>query len=97
MPRKAIFTKDDICISMEPLPNTAISKFRYTLDCGGCERFCSFVFSSRERLSFVAVGKLANAFSSPCKRLGDEASATGARVGRLPLISVVNDAQGQEV
>lgn len=88
--RGVLYSRDDICVSMELLPESEEYRYRYRLDCGACGRFCDFSFRSRDRLSFANAAKLAGAFSLPCRRLGVKEEATGERIGQLPLISSVD-------
>lgn len=85
--RRVLYSRDDICVSMELRPESAEYRYRYRLDCGACGRFCDFSFRSHDRLSFADVAKLAGVFSLPCRRLGVEEEVTGERIGQLPLIS----------
>ena len=81
MTSHVLYSRDDICVSMETLPDTATNKFKYYLDCGACANLCGFHFNTRERLSFASVAQLVGAFSLPCKRLGKMAVETDVPAG----------------
>lgn len=85
MTSHVLYSRDDICVLMETLPDTATNKFKYYLDCGACANLCGFHFSTPTRLSFVSVGQLVGVFSLPCRKLGKMAVETGEPVG-LPLL-----------
>lgn len=91
MTSHVLYSRDDICVSMETLPDTATNKFKYYLDCGACANLCGFHFSTPTRLSFASVAALVGAFSLPCKRLAKMAVETVVPAG-LPLLeSDAND------
>lgn len=81
-----LWSKDDISVSMERLPDTQGNLFRYKIECMACKKACDFSFSSLDRLSFVSVGKLAAVFSLPCRRfLASAEKARDVELGGLLL------------
>lgn len=75
------FSKDDIYISMEHLPD--LDTYHYKLECRGCEKQCDFAFLYLKRLSFAFVAKFGGVFSSLCKRLVKAAAEKDSRAGLM--------------
>lgn len=89
---QARYNRKDITVTMEPWQDSGL--VRYGLECFQCDSKCEFHFISRKGLSFASVGKLAGAFSSPCKHLAEEERRRArfdAHDGQLSLISGAND------
>lgn len=85
------FSRDDIYVSMEYLPDHDMYKYQYKIECHGCGKRCDYVFLYQKKLSFAFVAKLAGVFSFPCAKLAKAAANKGRLDGQLSLISDANN------
>ena len=84
-----MFGKDDLYVTMEPLPELNIN--HYIIECTACSKACTLHFRNHRKLPFAFVASLAGAFSSPCRKLEKENARRAALDGQASLISAASE------